>query len=65
MLPRRLASFLSEFQASLVVKLGKIGENSKNSRKIFVFEANKTANNKKIFFGTFYIVRKRIQLRKN
>ena len=52
MLPRRLASFLSEFQASLVVKLGKIGENPENSRKIFVFEANRTAK-AKIFSEIF------------
>ena len=64
MLSRRLVSFLSEFQVLLVVKLSKIGENPKNSRKIFVFEANKTAK-AKIFVGNFYIVRKRIQLRKN
>ena len=46
MLPRRLVSFLSEFQVLLVVKLSKIGENPKNSRKIFVFEAIKTAKAK-------------------
>ena len=44
--PRRLVSFLSEFQVLLVVKLSKIGENPKNSRKNLVFEANKTAKAK-------------------
>ena len=40
MLPRRLANFLSEFQASLVVKLPKIGENPENfSAKIFRFRS--------------------------
>ena len=63
MLPRRLVSFLSEFQDLLVVKLSKIGENPKNSRKNFLFEANKTAKAK--FFGNFYIIRKRIQEQKN
>ena len=43
MLPRRLVSFLSAFQVLLVVKLSKIGGNPENSRKIFVFETNKTA----------------------
>ena len=53
MLPRRLVSFLSEFQVLLVVKLSKIGENPENSRKIFVFEANKTAK-AKIFSEILY-----------
>ena len=52
MLLRRLVSFLSEFQVLLVVKLSKIGENPENSRKIFVFEANKTAK-AKIFSENF------------
>ena len=54
MLLRRLVFFFTEFQVLLVVKLSKIGENSEKSRKIFVFEANKTAK-AKIFFGNFYI----------
>ena len=52
MLPRRLVSFLSEFQVLLVVKLSKIVENPKNFLKIFVFEANKTAR-AKIFSEIF------------
>ena len=44
--------FLTEFQVLLVVKLSKIGENPENSRKIFVFEANKTAK-AKIFSEIF------------
>ena len=63
MLPRRLVSFLSEFQVLLVVKLSKIGENPENSRKIFVFEANKTAKAKN-FSEKFYIVRKRNSIAK-
>ena len=49
---RRLVSILGQFQVLLVVKLSKIGENPKNFRKIFVFEANKTAK-AKIFSKIF------------
>ena len=52
MLPRRLVSLFSEFQVLLVVKSSKIGENPKNSRKIFVFEDNKTTK-AIIFFENF------------
>ena len=63
MLPRLLVSFLSEFQVLLVVNSSKIGENPENSRKIFVFEANKTAKAK--IFLEIFISFERIQLRKN
>ena len=63
MLPRRLVSFLSEFQVLLVVKLSKIGENPKNSRKIFVFEAIKTAK-AKIFSESFRSLERKFNCRK-